>query len=447
MMYEYKKLSDNTRITYSRVFNTEKKMIVDVYFTRSRENKNDIAHYKLVALDNRVLSETGWIIRKVFTDKEINEFEELLKNKIDFLHLSTASAISVEEEMKIWMSAKVQESAEMKIKEKTQEDHKQYYGLADVTKEAYQIQYGKIPLDRSSASKDIATSERVANYCDMAEGWFRDFCMLFDIDSDQIRKKNGYHFSKRNKDFLARLLSEYTTTSSAIQRIRMGEINQENLEIYWKMICGAEDLLVDNCTGEAALHAALKKMYKRVGYKEMICDIISKRITDMLYSVQYKLRNDDIIAWLKWVYQTGLDSLVKVAYKMADIRNTEINVIIENSELKEDIVQTNIDISLLMEKWNRLESDIAYQELVEEKRKLEYPKGRKGSRLLTIRFKELDKIDSQMRQIEERIMSELGIVEDQQDDTIMRNLLQEKMQSSKEVLEEAILDVGHTRFI
>ena len=44
-------------------------------------------------------------------------------------------------------------------------------------------------------------------------------------------------------------------------------------------------------------------------------------------------------------------------------------------------------------------------------------------------------------------MSELGIVEDQQDDTIMRNLLQEKMQSSKEVLEEAILDVGHTRFI
>lgn len=195
------------------------------------------------------------------------------------------------------------------------------------------------------------------------------------------------------------------------------------------------------------MHAALKKMYKRVGYKEMICDIISKRITDMLYSVQYKLRNDDIIAWLKWVYQTGLDSLVKVAYKMADIRNTEINVIIENSELKEDIVQTNIDISLLMEKWNRLESDIAYQELVEEKRKLEYPKGRKGSRLLTIRFKELDKIDSQMRQIEERIMSELGIVEDQQDDTIMRNLLQEKMQSSKEVLEEAILDVGHTRFI
>ena len=167
----------------------------------------------------------------------------------------------------------------------------------------------------------------------------------------------------------------------------------------------------------------------------------------MLYSVQYKLRNDDIIAWLKWVYQTGLDSLVKVAYKMADIRNTEINVIIENSELKEDIVQTNIDISLLMEKWNRLESDIAYQELVEEKRKLEYPKGRKGSRLLTIRFQELDKIDSQMRQIEERIMSELGIVEDQQDDTIMRNLLQEKMQSSKEVLEEAILDVGHTRFI
>lgn len=420
-------------------------MIVDVYFTRLRENRNDIAHYKLVILDNVMLSGTGWIIRKGFTDKEINEFEELLKSEIDFLQLSTASAISVAEEVKIWMNAKVQESEEMEIRRKTQEDCKQYYGLGDVTREAYYIRYREIPLDRNSTSKDSATSERIAGYCEDAEEWFRDFCKLFDIDSDQIRKKNGYHFSKRNRDFLAKLLSDYTT-SSTIQRIRKGEIDRENLEIYWKMICGAEDLLVDNCSGEAALRAALQKMYKRVGYKEVICDIIPKRITDMLYSVQYKLMDDDIIAWLKWVYQTGLDPLIKVAYKMTDIRGAEINMIVENSKQK-DMVRTNMDISLLLEKWNRLESDFEYQELVEKKRKLEYPKGRKGSRLLTIRYKELEQIDSQMRQIEERIMSELGISEDQQDDTIMRKLLQEKMQSSKEVLEEAILEVGHTRFV
>ena len=71
MMYEYKKLDDETEIVFSHIINECGKEMVLVHFERPTEMGFDSARCEIPGCK--------WLMKKGFSDMEIRKFEELIE--------------------------------------------------------------------------------------------------------------------------------------------------------------------------------------------------------------------------------------------------------------------------------------------------------------------------------------------------------------------------------
>jgi len=72
MMYAYITLSDDTEITHSHLLERNGQEKVEVHFERPTEQGFDTARC--------VLPSYEWIVRKGYSDEEIQEFDELMRD-------------------------------------------------------------------------------------------------------------------------------------------------------------------------------------------------------------------------------------------------------------------------------------------------------------------------------------------------------------------------------
>ena len=77
MMYEYMTLSDETLITHSHLIDNDGTKTVEVHFERPIEGGFDSARCCLPSYD--------WIIKDGYSDLEIKEFEQFLRDNAHLL--------------------------------------------------------------------------------------------------------------------------------------------------------------------------------------------------------------------------------------------------------------------------------------------------------------------------------------------------------------------------
>ncbi len=78
MMYPYMTLADETEVVHSQIIKEGKIEKVEVHFERPTEKGFDSARC--------ILPEYKWIIREGYSDKEIEMFEELLRNNAHLIY-------------------------------------------------------------------------------------------------------------------------------------------------------------------------------------------------------------------------------------------------------------------------------------------------------------------------------------------------------------------------
>ena len=78
MMYPYITLADETEITHSQIIEKDNEKQVEVHFERPTEHGFDIARCLLPTYE--------WLIKEGYSDKEMEFFEEFLRNNAHLIY-------------------------------------------------------------------------------------------------------------------------------------------------------------------------------------------------------------------------------------------------------------------------------------------------------------------------------------------------------------------------
>ena len=460
MMFDYRELSDHTVIRYSNIQEKEGKEVVTIKFERPSEK--GVADTALcdVIFPNGFGSEITlkWCEGN-FDRNDIEKFEDIIRKNADCF-LSNAKDASLSKE-KLEQKLKEYDQKMIKLNE---EYYARKYTLDDVIEEAYRIEMNNKSLNKN----DIPTS-----YSEEAKKKFREFCAFMALPTEQLKNKKGFCFTNRNKEFLAWILSEFTV--EPIKQIRNGVIGDKEFDVYQKMIHGAENILEDAQISKTEFEEVRKRFHVRIGYYNVLHDVILNKIGRMLEFEGLILYPNDKIVCLNWILNRFLDDVRCVIDEMAEIRRSEIHTLIAESNVEQNSFRTNKEAWIEAQIVVELENSKEYQILIKERQSLESPVGKKGTKNWVKRNKRIGEIDNKidkMRQQLKDMLSEKAedwLEESEEDaksnddiakmrqwvkneikntkeyadqsvriDNNLKQLLKDKLKSSEDVLHEAI---------